>query len=125
MTYPFGSATIDDHYHCLDVLPINWISADTENQSDSGILLEIWRTGGIVQTSVPVPEGSLVELATSGDVIKGQVTACQQDAYGFLVTLSVNDNQYNQWFEQSYCPPYLRREEEETEPLLCADNTIW
>jgi hypothetical protein len=96
MTDPVSSANIDVRYECLDMFPIKWASEGIEKQCpDGGILLEIWKTGGIVQTSVAIPTGAWVELAPKGrHTIQAQVTCCEQDDYGFLVSISLNQSQY-------------------------------
>jgi len=115
MTDPLSSANIDVRYECLDMFPIKWSNAGIEEHDSDGILLEIWRTGGTIQTNVPIPEGSWVELAPTGHTIEAQVICCEQDDYGFFVSVSVNQNQYDHWFPQSYCPPYLRCNDQEIE----------
>jgi hypothetical protein len=102
----------DIHHQCLDMIPIKWsVSGRGDHCSESGILLEIWRMGGLFQTGVPIPTGSQVELAPSGRTVQAQVTSCEKDDYGFLVHVSV-DPQGN-WFPQSFCPRYLRCEAQE------------
>jgi hypothetical protein len=125
MTDPLSSANIDVRYECLDVFPIKWPNAGIEEHDSDGILLEIWRTGGTIQTNLPIPEGSWVELAPTGHTIEAQVICCEQDDYGFIVSVSVNQNQYDHWFPQSYCPPYLQRGDQEIEQFDPAANTLW
>ena len=99
--------SFDIRHECLDIFPLKWPITGTKDEcSDCGILLEIWRTGGLFQTGVPIPVGSRVEFALTGRTVQGQVTGCVQDEYGFLVHVSVHQN--DNWFPQSYCPPYLR-----------------
>jgi hypothetical protein len=107
MTAGFVTANTDTRYECLDLLPINWRPANGDQGSECGILLEVWRTGGLVQTSVAMPEGSWVELAIPGGALHGRVTRCEQDDYGFLVSVLVDRNQQGEWFP-GYCPLYLR-----------------
>jgi hypothetical protein len=99
--------SFDTRHECLDMFPLKWsVTGTKEECSDCGILLEIWRTGGLVQTGVPIPVGSRVEFALTGRTVQGQATVCIQDEYGFLVQVSVHQSDH--WFPQSYCPPYLR-----------------
>jgi len=102
-----SSTNSDLHYKCYDIFPINWPATSIDDQrSDCGILLEIWRTGGLVHSGIPIPEG-LIELAPQGYAIQGQVVSCEPDEhYGFLVQVSVDPN--DNWFPDSYCPVYLR-----------------
>jgi hypothetical protein len=94
----------DIRHQCLDMIPIKWFVSG-QQCSESGILLEIWRMGGLFQTGVPLPAGSRVELALTGCTVQAEVTGCEQDEYGFLVHVSVNPQ--DNWFPQSYRPPYL------------------
>ena len=119
MADPLPLKSTDAHYHCLDLFPINWDDpTGVDDQSaGGGILLEIWRTGGLVHSSLPIAEGAWVEIAPAGHTVQAQVTSCIEDEiYGFLVTVSVNPDQSDNWFPQSYCPPYLGDDEQETEP---------
>jgi hypothetical protein len=52
-----------------------------------------------------------------------QVTGCEQDAYGFLVSISVNQSQYENWFPQSYCPQYLRFDDDQE--VYLSQSTLW
>jgi hypothetical protein len=113
MTAAFATAHTDTRYECLDMFPIHWGSpAERSINSDSGILLEIWNTGGLIQTSAALPEGSQVEMELPAGTIHGLVTGCAQDDYGFLVAVQVDSGQRDSWFP-GYCPPYLRPERSE------------
>src|ERR1700676_4253366 len=75
-----SSSNVDAHHKCCDTFPIKWQQAGIEDPSvDWGILVEIWGTGGLVHSSVPIPEDSWVELAPPDRTIQGQVTCCQPD----------------------------------------------
>jgi hypothetical protein len=110
MTDTLLSANLDVHYECLEMFPIKWPSARAGDPgSDCGILLEIWRTGGLFHSGVPIPEDALIELAPRERAIQAQVSSCEpDDHYGFLVQVSVNPNQYDNWFPESYCPASLQ-----------------
>lgn len=112
---PLLPKSTEVHYPCLDLFPVKWEPKGIDEQSsESGILVEIWATGGVFHTSLPWPEGSLVELSPAGHVIQAQVDSCQQeDGFGFLVSVSVQPEQHEQWFPQSYCPPQLDKGEDQ------------
>jgi hypothetical protein len=91
------------------MFPVKRSGTESENESpESGILLEIWRTGGLIQTSVAISAGSAVDLEIAERPVRATVTCCAQDDYGFLLRLSVSSDQYGDWFPESYRPPYLR-----------------
>jgi hypothetical protein len=46
-------------------------------------------------------------LAPEGRTIQATVTSCEHDDYGFLVHVSVDQEQKDKWFPESYCPEYL------------------
>jgi hypothetical protein len=126
MNIPSSSPKIDVHYECLDVFSIKSPSAGIEDHGlESGILVEIWRTGGMVQTSLAIAEGSWVELTPAGRTIAAQVTSCEQDEYGFLVSVTINQDQYDNWFPHSYCPPHLRCDDQDIERFGFSENTAW
>src|ERR1700719_3101269 len=63
MSDTLSSKKFDEHYNCLEMVPINWSHSDTEEPgSDNGILLEVWRTGGLIHSCLPIPKDSLIEL---------------------------------------------------------------
>ena len=107
MVDPLSPKNFDVHYKCLDMFPIRWSEEGLENKrSTYGILLEIWRTGGLVQSRMSIPEGSSVEFDVPGRTVQAQVTGCQpDDHFGFLVSVSLNQDQYDNWFPKSYSPP--------------------
>jgi hypothetical protein len=97
MTDPLSSANINVRYDCIDMFPVEWPTAGIEgHRSECGILLEIWRTGGLVQTSVPIPKGSWVELAPTDRAIQAHVIGCEKDDYRFLVVVPVGQNSIRQ-----------------------------
>ena len=126
MSEPVSNAKTDGHYECLDVFQVIWTPAEVEEKSlECGILLEIWETGGILQTSVPILEGAFVELTPGDHAISATVTCCDQEIFGYLISFSVNDGQGDQWFPQSYCPPNLHCGEEERSRFANYNITFW
>ena len=117
---PDSPESMDIHYPCLDLFPIKGgLGEGVDQHSESGILLEVWKAGGTFHTSLPLAEGSAVELAPFGPVIRGQVSECQPDGkYGFVVTVLVSPDQRDQWFPESYRPPRMDDTAPGEEPLL-------
>jgi hypothetical protein len=101
-----SSKNFDMHYNCLDMVPINWSpSGAGDSGSDDGILLEVWRTGGLVHSCVRIPTDSLIELVPGSRIIQAQVSSCEPDEhYGFIVQVSVDPDHYDNWFPESYSP---------------------
>jgi hypothetical protein len=98
------------HYLCLDVLRLSCKGA-SRAFCDCAILLEIWDTGGLVQTSEAIAKGSVVDVAPpQGAVPDGSVraivTSCKADDYGYIVEIEVDPSA--NWFPAGYNPPYLR-----------------
>jgi hypothetical protein len=115
---PLFNANTDDRYECLDAFPLTWIPAGVEEQSfDCAILLGIWKTGGMLQASVPIPEGTLVELTLTSHAISATITGCEQDSSEYLLSFSIIESQCDRWFPQSYCPPNLHSGQEEVMQL--------
>ena len=126
MSEPLLKANADGHYECLDAFPVTWTPAGVEEQSiDCGILFEIWETGGMLQASVPIPQGTLVELTPASRVINATITRCEQETSGYLVGFSIDDSQRDQWFPQSYCPPNLHCDKEERMRFARYDSIVW
>jgi hypothetical protein len=73
---------------------------------DCAILLEIWDSGGLLQTSNSIAEGSIVDLASPQGPVRATVSSCEADDYGHLVEITVDPSA--SWFPAGYNPPYLR-----------------
>lgn len=93
-------------YLCLDVLQVNW-EEPLGACSDCAILLEIWPTGGLLQTSKAIAEGSVIAIASGRDSVHGTVNSCKGDAYGYVVEFALEEASTG-WFPGGYQPPYLR-----------------
>ena len=99
------------HYDCLDLCDFSWRGARAHVAgSESAILLEVWHSGGLFQTTQAVPRRSKVRIgsASSGKAVEGSVHSCREDAYGFLIEVHVSDPA--NWFPGVYQPPYLTRQ---------------
>jgi hypothetical protein len=120
------NANTDIHYECLDIFPVTWTPAGLEEDGlDSGILLEIWKSGGMLQAGVPIPEGTLVELTPAECAIRATITRCEQEASGYLISFLIDESQYDEWFPKSYCPPNLYGDEEEHRRYGDYDGNVW
>jgi hypothetical protein len=106
MSDTLSSENFDRHYNCLEMVPINWSPSDAGDPgSDNGIVLEVWRTGGLVHSCLPMPKDSLIELVPGGRIIQAQVSSCKPDEhYGFIVQVSVDPDHHDNWFPESYSP---------------------
>jgi len=105
----------DPHYRCLDLFPVKGTAAGMEaRSSEDGILVEVWSKGGLLHISLPVAVGSLLEFAPVGHTLQGLVTCCRPDeVYGFIVTVSISQDQRGRWFPENYCPPQLYDKDKE------------
>jgi hypothetical protein len=90
---------------CLDMMKVSWVGIDGFKKADCGIILEIEPAGGLVQTTVAIPFGSEITLDTEMGLVQGHVTSCEEDAYGFIVNFTINEQASN-WFPV-YLPPFL------------------
>ena len=96
------------HYLCLDVLHVDFESLGKPAR-DCAILLEIWDRGGLLQTSKPVAEGSILDIKSASGSVKATVNSCEGDDYGFVMEIAVESSA--SWFPEGYCPPYLKPSE--------------
>lgn len=94
-----------DRYFCLDVLRVS-SAGSSKVFCDCAILLEIWDTGGLLQTSNPIAEGSVLDLASAQGCSRAKVNSCTTDAYGCLVDITVDPA--SNWFPAGYNPPYFK-----------------
>lgn len=91
----------DPHFLGLDLLRL----MEADGKEHCAILLEIWRSGGILQTSDAIAAGSCVEIALETGPVTARVQLCTRDAYGCIIEVSVDSP--TQWFAGDYSPPYL------------------
>jgi hypothetical protein len=102
----WGRFAVDSgHYLCLDVLRVS-LAGDSKALCDCAILLEIWESGGLLQTSTAIPEGSVLDVASPDGPVRATVNSCSADDYGSLVEFEVDPSA--SWFPSGYSPPYLR-----------------
>jgi len=87
------------------MMKVSWSGSEGLPQSECGILLEIEPSGGLLQTSVAIPEGCDVTLTNPQGQVHGHVISCQQDDYGYTVDFTVVDREPG-WYPE-YVPPYL------------------
>lgn len=90
----------DEHFFGLDLFQIR----EASGLIHCAILLEIWKTGALVQLSDPIPAGTCIHITVEGNSIAGVVKHCEQDPYGYLVNIYVDSKD---WFPEVYCPEYL------------------
>ena len=96
---------IGQRQFCLDMMKVSWLGTAGLKQSDCAIILEIEPTGGLVQTAVAIPSRSEITLDTRQGFVRGHVTSCEQDAYGYIVNFAIDDQARN-WFPD-YIPSFL------------------
>ena len=90
---------------CLDMFPVRWRSGKVES-SDSAILLEISRLGGLLQTNVAIPPGKKLTLDLPNGPLSAKVSSCKSDDFGYLVEILVDAAA--DWLSGSYQPPYVK-----------------
>jgi hypothetical protein len=90
---------------CLDLMKVSWADIQGCRQSDCAILLEIEPLGGLIQTTVPISCGSEITLNSGLGPVKGQVTSCEQDPYGYVVNFTILAKAMD-WYPE-YVPPFM------------------
>jgi hypothetical protein len=89
-------------YFCMDLLRVSW--GQSASQSESAVLLEVWNTGGLMQTETALPADSSAVLTFSAGATRCRITSCAEDDYGYLIEFSTDPD--GTWFP-AYSPPYL------------------
>jgi hypothetical protein len=95
----------DEHFLCLDMVCVSWTSGSLKASSECAIVMEIWRSGAILQTDAAIPEDAVVTLAAPSGPVHAKVSECTQDDYGFLVEVVLQPSE--QWFPNAYKPVHL------------------
>jgi len=93
-----------EHIHCLDVLKVTFTPGTDGKSHDCAILLEIWDRGALLQTSIAIPQGAPISFDSIGDGVPAQVVSCDQDSYGYIVEVAVEQPR---WFPEGYTPPHV------------------
>jgi hypothetical protein len=93
-----------EHLQCLDLLKVGFSSDSGVRSHECAILLEIWNSGALLQTSIPIPAGAPISFETIGKGVPAKVVSCEEDSYGFLVHVAVHESQ---WFPEAYTPPNI------------------
>jgi len=95
----------DEHYLCLDMVCVSWTSGSLKASSDCAIVMEIWRSGAILQTDAAIPKACIITLAAPSGPIHATVSDCTQDDYGFVVEVVLEPSEH--WFPNAYQPVHL------------------
>lgn len=93
---------IGEHTQCLDLFQVASSSETGKSFCDCAILLEVWNAGGLLQTNLEIPEGTVITIRSIG--IDAKVVSCERDDYGFMLEIAVCDPQ---WFPTGYTPPHV------------------
>jgi hypothetical protein len=94
---------VEQHFNCLDMLHIR-TAGDHQLPCDCGILLEIWPSGGVLQTDKPLGTGEKFTIQLAAGEIEAEVQGCEEDMYGCYIRFAVD----NPWFPISFQPSYLK-----------------
>jgi hypothetical protein len=98
------TVSVGEHTKCLDLFQVASLPGTGKSFCDCAILLEVWDAGGLLQTNVAIPEGSVITLPSIGEGIQAEVVSCQRDDFGFMIEIAVCDSQ---WFPVGYTPPHV------------------
>jgi hypothetical protein len=101
--------TVEQHFNCLGMLRIGTIR-NRQSQCECGILLEIWPSGGVLQSDTPLEKNEKFLIHLDGAELEAEVRNCEEDIYGYYIRFAVNDP----WFPESYRPSYLNPDNLET-----------
>jgi hypothetical protein len=91
----------EQHFLGLDLLKVS----EQNGTEHCAILLEIWKSGGLLQTSEAIAVDSTIEIALPDGCALAKVEDCVADPYGFNVEITVTDPA--RWFAGAYAPPYI------------------
>ena len=93
---------VGEHIQCLDLFQVASSPGAGSQFSDCAILLEVWNAGGLLQTNVAIPKGTVITIRSIG--IQAKVVSCEQDDFGFMIEIAVCDPK---WFPVGYTPPHV------------------
>jgi len=61
-----------EHTKCLDLFQVASSAGTGKPFCDCAILLEVWDVGGLLQTNLAIPEGTVISISAIGNGIKNQ-----------------------------------------------------
>lgn len=79
---------------------IRFRSSTTGFQSDSGILLEVWPSGGLLHIEEAMPPGTTIQLLVGERQPAATVRNTEHDEFGYYVEF----NTEKPWFPAAYRP---------------------
>jgi hypothetical protein len=95
--------TVEQHFNCLDTLRIR-AAGNRQPQCECGILLEIWASGGLLQSDRAFEKSEKILIHLDGTEVEAEVQSCEEDIFGYYIRFSVDDP----WFPESYQPILLK-----------------
>jgi hypothetical protein len=94
-------------------------SGDRQLACSCAILLEIWPSGGMLQTEKPLTKAEKFLIQLDNGEIEAEVQGCEEDIYGCYIRFAVD----NPWFPASFQPSYLKLEDSEAGAGI--DRSLW
>ena len=91
------------HFFCMDVLHIK-AAKGSGAHCDCGVLLEIWPSGGILQSDEPLAKGERFTVSFDDGQVEAEAQGYEQDEFGYYIKFAVGEP----WFPESYHPQYLQ-----------------
>lgn len=96
------------HHQCLDLLHVT--VGKSRGFLEEAIVLEVWETGALLQTSNALVPGTSLALTSGNRSVRARVTSSAEDDFGYLSEVSVDSTQ--SWFPRGYRPHYLHSDRE-------------
>jgi len=99
----FERTFVERHFNCLEMVHIRTTRVG-QLPCVCAILLEIWPSGGVVQTDKPLVKGEKFMIQLDGGEIEVEVQDCETDIYGCYIRFAID----NPWLPISFQPSYLK-----------------
>jgi hypothetical protein len=92
-------------YLCADLVKVDWMSADGEFHTDSGVLEDICAEGACVELENEIQLGVMMMITLDGKSFYGRVSHCNYRDYGWFVGMRFSQD--TPWSSRVVAPKHL------------------
>lgn len=90
---------------CADLIQIEWKDGRGNQNKATAILEDIARSGACLQTDVPIPVATEIQLRRGSKILNGNVRYCNYREIGYFI--GVNFDRRQKWSIRFFRPKHL------------------
>jgi hypothetical protein len=90
---------------CADLVEVEWRDPGGRRCRTTAILEDIARTGACLQTDIPIPVKSLVQMKHGRKTLHGSITHCAYHDIGYFAGVTFTASEH--WTQRMFRPKHL------------------